>query len=169
MLPGKDVQRQVTVPVVVAVKEPPLLMPVQRIIGGIQIQDYLLRCAPMRIQIDIHPHTLDRIGLRMDLVVAAATCLLMQFQTVQRALARQRRAVTATLRLKLPQQRAEHRVVAQTLVVVEVFIPQRHPKDALPDQRPERQTPPPPGVFQHMKIAAVRRYTVSASGLSCAR
>ena len=48
MLAAEDVQRQVAVLVVVAVKEAPLLMPVQRIIGGIQVQHDLIgasRCA----------------------------------------------------------------------------------------------------------------------------
>ena len=45
MLTAEDVQRQVAVVVVVAVKEATFLMPVQRIIGGIQIQDDLARAA----------------------------------------------------------------------------------------------------------------------------
>ena len=72
----------------------------------------------------------------------------MQFQTVQRALAGQRRAAAATLRFELAQQRAEHRIVTQAVVVVEVFISQRHPKNTLPDQRPDR-------VFDQLRLALI--------------
>jgi hypothetical protein len=39
MLTREDVQRQVTITIVVAVKEPSFLMPVQRIISRVQIED----------------------------------------------------------------------------------------------------------------------------------
>src|SRR5947209_9495371 len=42
MRAAEDVQRQIAIAIVVAVKEPPLLMPVQRIVGGIEIEDDLL-------------------------------------------------------------------------------------------------------------------------------
>ncbi len=50
----KDVQRQITVVAVVAVKEPPLLVSVQRIVGGIQVQYDPLRLPllPLDVEID---------------------------------------------------------------------------------------------------------------------
>jgi hypothetical protein len=123
MLAREDVQRQIAVAIVIAVKEPPLLMPVQWIIGGIKIQDDLARGCTVCVEKHIHPQPLDGLCVGTDLVIAAAALELMQFQAVQRALAGQRRAVTSTLRRKLPQERAEHRIVAQALMVVEVFIP----------------------------------------------
>ena len=62
----------------------------------------------------------------------------MQLQAIERALARQRRALAATLRLKLAQQCAKDRIVTQLLVIVEILIAQRDPKYALADQRPDR-------------------------------
>jgi hypothetical protein len=50
MLAREDVQRQIAVAIVIAVKETPLLVPVQRIISGVQIQDDLARCFLVRIE-----------------------------------------------------------------------------------------------------------------------
>jgi hypothetical protein len=138
MLAREDVQRQIAVAIVIAVKETPLLVPVQRIISGVQIQDDLARCFLVRIEEYIHPQPLDGFGLGSDLVIAAHALARMQLQAIERALAGERCAVASTLRLKLAQQSTEHRIVAQTLMVVEVFIPQRYPKHALPDQRSDR-------------------------------
>jgi hypothetical protein len=44
----EDIQRQIAVVAVVAVKKATLLFPVQRIIGGVQIEHDLLRWAPVR-------------------------------------------------------------------------------------------------------------------------
>ena len=41
-------------------------------------------------------------------------------------------------RLELAQQRTEHRVVPQLLVIVQVLITQRDPEHALPHHRPDR-------------------------------
>jgi hypothetical protein len=62
----------------------------------------------------------------------------MQFPPVQRALARQPRAIGPRLRFERPQRDAEQRIVAQALVVVELFIPQPYPKHALSEQHPDR-------------------------------
>ena len=46
---AEHVQRQIAVAVVIAVEEPPFLMPVQRIVGGVEIKNDLPRrpsCAP---------------------------------------------------------------------------------------------------------------------------
>ena len=43
VLAAEDVERQVAVAIVIAVKEPAFLMAVQRVVGGIEIEDDLLR------------------------------------------------------------------------------------------------------------------------------
>src|SRR3954468_14740387 len=50
MTAAEDVERQVTVAVVVAMEEAALLMTVQRIIRGVQIESDLLRSTTMRLQ-----------------------------------------------------------------------------------------------------------------------
>src|SRR5256885_1713891 len=61
MLPAEDVQRQIAVRVVVAVEKPPLLRPMQRVIGRIQVQHDLPRCLAVRFQKQIHEQPLQRL------------------------------------------------------------------------------------------------------------
>ena len=58
--PAEDVQRQITVAIVIAVEEAPLLMPVQRIIGGVQVQHDLLRGLRVSFKEQLHQQPLDR-------------------------------------------------------------------------------------------------------------
>jgi hypothetical protein len=149
MFAREDIQRQVTVVVVVAMKEPTLLMPVQWIISGVQIQHDLSGRLAVSVQEQLHPQPLDRCAVRHDLVIAIhARRRRMQLQAVQRALARQRRALGSTRRRKLAQQRTEHRIVPQLLVVVEVLIPQRHAEHALAEQGAH-------AVFNQIRIASI--------------
>ena len=50
---AEDVERQIAVAVVIAVEEAPLLMPVQRIVGGVEIEDDLLRRRAVRLEEEI--------------------------------------------------------------------------------------------------------------------
>jgi len=52
--PAKNIQRQVTIGFVVAIEEAALLLTVQRIVGGIEIEGDLARRRPVRLdkQID---------------------------------------------------------------------------------------------------------------------
>ena len=45
----EDIERQIAV-VVIAEEEAPLLMPVQRVVGGVQVENNLPRRAPVRLQ-----------------------------------------------------------------------------------------------------------------------
>ena len=56
-------------------------------------------------------------------------------QAIERALAGQRFAVGPQHRAQLACQHRQRRVLAQLVVIVEVFIAQRQAEDALPDQR----------------------------------
>ena len=47
---AEDVQRQITVAIVVTVEEPSFLMPMQRIVGGVEIEDNLPGRGPVRVQ-----------------------------------------------------------------------------------------------------------------------
>lgn len=48
---AEHVQRQIAVAVVIAVEEAPLLMPVQRVVGGVEIEDDLLRRSLVRLKV----------------------------------------------------------------------------------------------------------------------
>ena len=56
---AEHVERQVAVAVVIAVEEPALLLPVQRIVGRVEIEDDLLRGALMRLQEQVDQQPLD--------------------------------------------------------------------------------------------------------------
>ena len=47
---SEDIERQIAVAVVIAEGEAPLLMPVQRVVGGVQVENNLPRRAPVRLQ-----------------------------------------------------------------------------------------------------------------------
>jgi hypothetical protein len=107
---AEDVQRQIAVAVVIAVKEAPFLMSVQRVVGGVEIEDDLLRPVLVRFQEQIDKQPLDPRPIPGDPVIARQLRPA-QFQPVERALAGQRRTILATGR-QLAGQHRHCRVVA---------------------------------------------------------
>ena len=133
---AEHVERQVAVAVVIAVEEAAFLMPVQRIVGGVEIEDDLLRRSLVRLQEQIDEQRLDRRRVMADLVIARRLGSA-QLQPVQRPLAGHRRAVRAPRR-ELAGQHRHHRVMAQLVMVVEVLVAERDAEHALADQRRHR-------------------------------
>ena len=132
MIAAEHIERQVAIAVVVAVEEAALLMAVQRIVGGVEIEDDLPRRLKVRIEKEIDQKLLDGRGLMADLVVARGLRPA-QLQPVERALARHRRAVLAPRR-ELAGQHRHHRVVAQLVMIIEVLVAQRDPEHPLAHQ-----------------------------------
>ena len=66
---AEDVKRQVAVAVVIAVEEAPLLMAMQRIVGGIEIEDDLPRRTGVSIDKQIDQQGCDRLWAVPDLVI----------------------------------------------------------------------------------------------------
>jgi hypothetical protein len=62
MISAEDIQRQVTVVPVVAVKETRLLLPVQRRVGRIQVQHDLCGRFGVRFQKQVHEQLIQRFG-----------------------------------------------------------------------------------------------------------
>ena len=86
VLPAEDVERQVAVAIIVAVEEAAFLVAVDRIVGGVQVQDDRLgRLAPT-IQEKLYEKVLDGLGVVTDLAVAVLAGRRM-LKPVQRALA----------------------------------------------------------------------------------
>jgi len=117
---AEDVERQVAVAIVIAVEEPAFLVAVDRIVGGVEIEDDLPGCRLVRLDEDIHEQPLDGRRIVGDLVVARRLRSA-QLQTVQRALARQWRT-GGTPRRQLAPKHRHYRIVAQIIVVVHVLI-----------------------------------------------
>src|SRR4051794_41590303 len=60
---AEDVERQVAVAVVVAMEEAALLMPVQWVIGGVEVEDDLPRRCAVRLQEQPHEEILNRFAI----------------------------------------------------------------------------------------------------------
>jgi hypothetical protein len=113
-----------------------LLMPVDRVIGRVQVQDDCARgLGPEGVEEEVDKHGLDRGGVMPDLVIARGGIDGRVFQPVERALARQRRR-SGLIRLEAAQQGPEHRVGPQIVVVDQVLVAKRQTEDALPHQAP---------------------------------
>jgi hypothetical protein len=78
MAATEDVQRQVAIAVVVAVEEPALLIPMDRVVGGVEIENDLLRRRRrrrrrrlrVRVEKEVDEQPLDRRGIVADLVIS---------------------------------------------------------------------------------------------------
>jgi hypothetical protein len=113
-------------------------MPVQRIVGGIEIQRELRRRCAVGIEEQIDKQRLDGRGIGGNPGIAARLGAA-ELQPVQRALAGQRRTVAANGR-QLARKRRYHRVMAvdplrgSTVVVVKVLIARRDADNPLHHQ-----------------------------------
>ena len=147
---AEDVERQVAVAVVVAVEEPPLLVAVDRVVCGVEVEHDLLRRALVGVEEQLHEQRLDRRAVVGDpaIAVGGRNAVL---EPVQRALAGKRRA-PAVPRLKPVEHHPEHRVVTQPVVVDQVLVAERDPEHPLPDQR------------RHVMNHPFRRPTVGEAG-----
>lgn len=137
--PCEDVQRQVAVAAIVAVEEASFLFAVQRRVGRVEIENHLLGRFLMRFDKRLEQQLVDALELAADLRVAvgAVGCAL---EPIQGGLAGQRLAAVPltlaifSLQVTLAGQQRQHGVVAQLVVVVEIFVAQRDGVDALLDQ-----------------------------------
>jgi hypothetical protein len=117
------------------VEEPAFLLAVQRDVGVVEIQYDLARCALMRFEEKIHQQRIDPRTIAIDLVILrrmASRCML---QAIERALASQCLAVSPQHRAQLARQHRKRRILAQLIVIVQVFVAQCQAEDALSHQR----------------------------------
>ena len=147
---AEDVERQVAVAVVVAVEEPSLLVAVQRVVGGVEVEHDLLRRAIVGVEEEVHEQCLDRRAVMGDPAVAVGGRRAV-LEPVQRALAGERRAA-AVPRLEPAERHPEHRIVAQPVVVDQVLVAERDAEHPLPDQ------------CRHLVHHPFRRPTVGEAG-----
>ena len=136
MPPAEHVERQIAVGVVIAVEETLFLMPVQRIVGGVEIEGDLRPRHPMGVEKQVDKQPLDRRRVIADLVVAGRFQPA-QFQPVERRFAGQRGTIRAP-RGKLAAQYRHDRVMAQLVVVDQVLVAQRDPEHPLTHQSRHR-------------------------------
>jgi len=116
------------------VEEAALLLAVQRDVGVVEIKHDLARCAIMRFEEKIHQQRIDLRIVAIDLVILRRMPPRRVLQAIERALAGQRFAVGPQHRVQLARQHRKRRVLAQLVVIVQVFIPQCQAEDALSHQ-----------------------------------
>jgi hypothetical protein len=106
------------------VEEALLLMPVQRVVGGVEIEGDLRRRHRMGVEKQVDKQSLDRRSVIADLVIAGRLRPA-QFQPVERRFAGQRSAIRTPC-LELAAQHGHDRIVAQLVVVDQVLVAE-HP------------------------------------------
>jgi hypothetical protein len=117
-------------------EEPTLLMPVQRVVGGVEIENDPLGRRLVRLEEEGDEQALDRHRVVADLVVAARRHRRV-FEPVERALAGERRT-TPALGDELAGERRQHRIVAQLVVIDQVLVAERDAEYALGHHRLDR-------------------------------
>ena len=130
---AEHIERQIAVAIVIAVKEPALLMAVQRVVGRVEVENDLFGRPSVRLEEQVDEQGLDRRRVVADLL-GSGWRLARQFQPVERRLAGDRRAILAP-GLELARQHRHQRVVAKLVVIVQVLVAERDAEHALPDQR----------------------------------
>lgn len=112
----------------------------QRIVGGVEIQNDHPGFTRQRRHRLLQQECLDPSGIRHDLLVAPIRPVHGEFHAVEGRLARKGLADIALLapsqseRIGLPARHREQGIVSQRVVIVEVFVTQRQPEDALAQQ-----------------------------------
>ena len=93
---AEHIERQVAVVVVITVEETSFLMPVQRVVGSVEVEDDLRRRRGMRVEKDIDEHGLDQRRVIADFVIARGLCPA-QLQPVECRLAGQSDRLASSL------------------------------------------------------------------------
>jgi hypothetical protein len=118
-------------------EEAAFLAAVQRVVGGIQVEDDLLRRRLVRVETELDEQPLDRRTVVSDLVVARRLARRRMLKPVERALSCHRRAVLPP-GSELAREDRHHRVVPKLIVVDKVLVAQCDSDNPLADQRRHR-------------------------------
>src|SRR5262249_35233812 len=137
---AEEIQRQIAVFLIVAMKEASFLFAVQRIVSRVQIDDDQLRRLFVRLRKDVDEKIIRPLLIQSDLFVAAILggIIRTQLQAIERALAGKGSpsiSLPSSLlpfRIKLAEGGGQERVPPQQIVIIEVFVSERHPINALP-------------------------------------
>ena len=105
----------------------------QRIVGGIEIEDDLFGGRLVRLQEQRHKQSFNRRRIMRDLVIPRHP-IPAQLKPVERRFASHRRALRSH-RFELTRQHRHQRIVTQFVVVVQILLAKRDPEHPLTDQR----------------------------------
>src|SRR5208282_227052 len=139
VVPAVDVQRQITIAVVMPVEEPSLLLAMQLVVRHIHIQHDLLGASRVAGEERLHQELLNHLFIGNDLFRPREKSFT-GFQPVEGAFPRAGLALVPlmssvlTARVSLAAQRGEKRIVAQHIVIVCVLVTQAQPDHLLAHQ-----------------------------------
>ena len=129
---AEHVKRQVAVAIIVAVEEAAFLMAVQRVVGGVEVEDDLLGRPVVRLEQQVDEQGLDRRGLMGDLAVLRGRLRdsSSRFSVDLPATGAQSSRLASSLR-----QHRHQRVVTKLVVIIRILVAERNAEHALPDER----------------------------------
>jgi hypothetical protein len=142
MIAAEHIQWQIAVAVVVTVKESPFLPAVQRVVGGVKVQDQNPGRLLRRAEEGTYKVLLQLVHLSDDLFVPrpiaqqATGC----FQTVERALSRQGLAAISlapsvlAFQILLATKKSQKRIGSKQIMIVEIFVSKTQSVGALRDK-----------------------------------
>ena len=156
MIAAENVQRKIAIVLVIAMEEAAELVAVDRVVGGVEVQNDPLGGRGVGLEEEGDQEPFDVMGVADDLLVAALVVGAdgREFEAVERALAGQRLAAVAKPLPGLPggialaDDGGEQGVGPEVVVVVEVFVAQRQAVDALGEEFLQR-------VFNEVGIAMI--------------
>src|ERR1700746_3077411 len=135
---NKGKQRQVTVAAIEAVKETSFLMTVQRVVGGIQIDDDLKAILGQAAHTHQQKRVFDRFMVGADLMTTGIF-IVAKFKSVQCRGAGQRLALIlgsapASKRILFTDRHGKERIESQKIMIIEILVPCSHAQQTLGDQ-----------------------------------
>ena len=132
VVPAEDIQRQITITIVMPVEEPSLLLAMQLVVRHVQIQHDLLGASRVAGEERLHEELLNHLLIGNDLFRPREKPFT-GFQPVERALPRAGLSFVPlmssvlTAGISLAAQGGEKRIVAQHVVIVGVLVAQAQP------------------------------------------
>ena len=135
MTAAEHVERQIAVAVVIAVEKAALLMAVQRVVGGVEIENDLLGRAAMRLQEQVDQQRLDHRLVVADLVIAGRKRPADGSSRFSVDLPSHRRGNPHLRASKACRRGSPSPVMAQLIVIDQVLIAERQSEHPLADQR----------------------------------
>jgi hypothetical protein len=156
VIAAEDVERKIAIVLVISMKEATKLIAVDRVVGGVEIENDLGGRLVMGLEKEGHEQSFDLAGVAGDLFVA--TVLISadgsQFESVERAFSGQSLASITEARsilaggVKLADDGGQERVGSEVVVVIEVFISQSQSVDPLSNEVFE-------GMFDEIRVAMI--------------
>ena len=128
-------------------EESALLLSVYRIVGSIEIENYLFRRTAVCVKEQLHKQPFNGSSIVADFMIPGWLGLA-QLKPVQGALSRKRRAVRPACR-QFPRQHCQHWIMPKLIMLAQVLIAESHADHPLRHQRPH-------AMFDQIGLASIQ-------------